>query len=98
MRKGFVLAALTVAGVVGSVSEASAFFRKKKKRDNAVVGVPAVTSNQPACGCDTGVGTSFATPSYHGGSSGHGMSGSVYSPSMSYPQSGTPGVYYPPVR
>jgi len=98
MRKGFVLAALTVAGVIGSVGEASAFFRKKKKRDNAVVAVPAATYSQPACGCDTGIGTNFVTPSHHGGSPGYGMSGSVYSPSLSYPQPGMQGVYYPSGR
>lgn len=95
MRKGFVLAALAVAGVVGSVGEASAFFRKKKKCVEAVAVAPVVTYSQPACGCNTGVGTSFSTPSYHGGSSGYGMPGAVYSPSMSYPQSGMSGMYSP---
>ena len=99
MRKGFVLAALAVAGVVGSVGEASAFFRKKKKKCVAAVAVaPAVAYSQPACGCSAGIGTSFATPSYHGGGSGYGMPGSVYSPSMSYPQSGMPGMYFPSGR
>ena len=93
MRKGFVLAALVVAGVVGSVGEASAFFRKKKKCVAAVAVAPTVAYSQPACGCNTGIGTSFATPSYHGGS--YGMPGAVYSPSMSYPQSG---MYYPSGR
>ena len=98
MRKGFVLVALTVAGVVGSVSEASAFFRKKKKCVAAVAVAPTVAYSQPACGCNTGIGTSFATPSYHGGSPGYGMPGAVYSPSMSYPQSGMPGMYSPSGR
>ena len=101
MRKGFVLVALTVAGVVGSVGEASAFFRKKKKCVAAVAVAPVVAYSQPACGCGTGVGTSFATPSYHGGSHtpGYGMSGSHYAPSMSHPHAhGTPGMYYPSGR
>ena len=104
MRNGFVLLALTVAGVVGSVSDASAFFRKKRKKCDDVVVVPAVSYSQPPCGCNTGVGTSFATPSYHGGNSGYGVSGSHYAPSHAYPSTGypqsygTPGMNFPRIR
>jgi hypothetical protein len=55
MRKLLVLAALCVAGVVGSADEASAFGRRKKKADCVPV-APVVTYAQPACGCG-GYGT-----------------------------------------